>query len=94
MSHKTSFVYRDFYDVPRMIVLHRGDLLILLESAFEAETDDTQIATQFLCCQAFRRTSFKDHGKVSARKPQSFWGESQFRTSNLIQPCEKRLTRV
>ena len=40
MSQKSSFVYRDFYDVARMIVLRRGDLLILLESAFDAKTDD------------------------------------------------------
>lgn len=40
MSHKTSFLYREFYDVPRMIILRRGDSLILLESAFDIAADD------------------------------------------------------
>ena len=40
MSEKTSIVYREFYDVPRMIVLRREGSLILLESVFDTETDD------------------------------------------------------
>lgn len=39
-SPKVSFIYREFYDVPRMIILSRGNLRILLESAFDTEADE------------------------------------------------------
>jgi len=37
---RTPFSYREFYDVPRLILLRREGSLILLESAFDAETDE------------------------------------------------------
>lgn len=40
MAAKVPFIYREFYDVPRMILLQRGNLRILLESAFDTETDE------------------------------------------------------
>lgn len=40
MRSLASFSYREFYDVPRMIVLRRGGSLILLESMFEAGRDE------------------------------------------------------
>ena len=40
MSLKTSFVYRDFYDVPRMIVFHHKGSLILLDSPFDTDADE------------------------------------------------------
>ena len=40
MSKKIPFIYREFYDLPRMIVVRHKGSVILLESAFDAETDD------------------------------------------------------
>ena len=40
MNQKTSFIYRDFYDVPRMIILRLKGLLILLDSPFDTEADE------------------------------------------------------
>ncbi len=40
MDEKVPFNYREFYDVPHMIVLRRGESQILLESAFDEEIDD------------------------------------------------------
>jgi hypothetical protein len=40
MPVKVPFLYREFYDVPRMIILWRGNLRILLESAFDTEADE------------------------------------------------------
>jgi hypothetical protein len=40
MTAKVPFIYREFYDVPRMIILWRGNLRILLESAFDTEADE------------------------------------------------------
>lgn len=37
---RVPFIYREFYDFPRMIILRRGDLRILLESAFDTEADE------------------------------------------------------
>lgn len=40
MAGNIPFIYREFYDVPRIIILRRGNLQILLESAFDAEADE------------------------------------------------------
>ena len=40
MSEKIPFIYRDFYDVPRIIVVHHRGLAILLESRFDTHADD------------------------------------------------------
>lgn len=40
MAAKVPFIYREFYDVPRLIILWRGNLRILLESAFDTEADE------------------------------------------------------
>lgn len=40
MNHKTKIAYREFYDVPRMIIVtHRG-LKLLLDSKFDESLDD------------------------------------------------------
>jgi hypothetical protein len=44
VDHKTKITYRDFYDVPRMIVVtHRG-LKLLLDCKFEESLDDYSTA--------------------------------------------------
>ena len=40
MSRKIPFIYTDFYDLPRMIVVRHKGLLVLLESAFDEKADD------------------------------------------------------
>lgn len=40
MSGKVSFVYREFYDVPRLLILRYGNLQLLLESTFDSANDD------------------------------------------------------
>jgi len=40
MAAKVPFIYREFHDVPRMILLQRGNVRILLESAFDTEADE------------------------------------------------------
>jgi hypothetical protein len=40
MAAKVPFINREFHDVPRMIVLRRGNLRILLEGAFDTEADE------------------------------------------------------
>ena len=40
MSQKIPFIYQDFYDVPRMIVVRHRGLMLLLESRFDTQADD------------------------------------------------------
>jgi hypothetical protein len=40
MGERVKFVYRDFYDVPRMIILTRRGIKLLLDSAFDESRDE------------------------------------------------------
>jgi hypothetical protein len=40
MEQKVPFIYREFYDVPRMIILRRRHAQILLESTFDRATEE------------------------------------------------------
>jgi hypothetical protein len=40
MSEMTKFTYRDFYDVPRMIILNHKEQKILLDCKFDDSLDD------------------------------------------------------
>ena len=40
MSQKIPFIYREFYDVPRMLVVRHRGLVLLLESRFDTQADD------------------------------------------------------
>lgn len=59
MSQKISFIYREFYDVPRMIVLRREGSLILLESVFDNETDDYSDSYEVFVLQDLSENEFQ-----------------------------------
>ncbi len=40
MTEWTGVIYREFYDVPRMVVARRGDETFLFYSRFDEELDD------------------------------------------------------
>jgi hypothetical protein len=40
LDHELGFAYRDFYDVPRLIVVPIGTRLVLLDSPFDPTIDD------------------------------------------------------
>jgi|HubBroStandDraft_4_1064222.scaffolds.fasta_scaffold71575_2 hypothetical protein len=40
MADRVKIVYREFYDVPRMLIMSRRGLKLLLDSAFDESLDD------------------------------------------------------
>src|SRR5438105_2707615 len=54
MSDMIPFIYREFYDVPRMIVLTYRDKQLLLESRFDEDADDYPNAYQVLLLPGLR----------------------------------------
>lgn len=75
MSEKLPFIYRDFYDVPRMIVVHHRGLLILLESRFDVQADDYSASYKVFVLAGMSQDELEGSWEHLSLKATKFLGE-------------------